>query len=780
MATVAFQVIGSNWGPVGSAIGAAIGAYIDQQLFGPSGDVEGPKVADLKISSATYGAAIPLPYGPTNRMKGNIIWSTDLVETANEEESGKGGGGQTYTSYTYSLSCAVAVSGREISQIKRIWANGKIIYSKETADVTFPSAGGDGTLLVKAFYEAVMSGTHAVMGDIYFYPGNGTQEPNTFIESIEGLGNVPGYRHTAYVVFVDLQLADFGNRMPNFEFEVEADESITVGNTLKDLTVRANIPSNEVSVFGIDDQLGGYVVSRQAPVYKAAEPLLTTYNLDVADQVGQIRYIKKTSGMKGSIDLEVMNARESGSTPSQNFPISYSVETEVYMPDQVNITYLDEEMDYQLNTQRAYRKYGNAINIINLEIPVVMSSQVAIDMAHRLLWLAWAHKNGASFSANDSWRRVNAGDVLGVPVPGNRVVPMRITRKQRGRNGIIEFDAIYEDSELFNLQIAGIDGTPRHSVFDKSGATTWIPIDAPLLRDTDSPTGFYWAATGLDAWRGASIKRSSDGGTTFADMSDVVVRSPIGNVTGTLGDGPTEVIDTINTLTVTLISSKTTMESISEELLFNGNNAAWIGPAEGGIGEVIQFQTATLISGTTYELSNFVRGRLGTEHFTGSHASGEVLVMLKRGPLGTSDFGLPDWNKLNFYKAITFLQYEEVTDSQEFTNTGVRSKPLSPVHLKGTRDTSNNLTITWLRRSRLRQPGLGYGPLPLGETTEQYEIDILDGSTVVRTITATSETATYTAAEQTSDGLTPGDFVSMNIYQISETYNRGYPAAGLV
>jgi hypothetical protein len=38
----------------------------------------------------------------------------------------------------------------------------------------------------------------------------------------------------------------------------------------------------------------------------------------------------------------------------------------------------------------------------------------------------------------------------------------------------------------------------------------------------------------------------------------------------------------------------------------------------------------------------------------------------------------------------------------------------------------------------LRQPGLGNGPVPLGESVEAYEIDVIVAGDVVRTITSST------------------------------------------
>ncbi|MNG17675.1 hypothetical protein D3C84_1016780 [compost metagenome] len=68
----------------------------------------------------------------------------------------------------------------------------------------------------------------------------------------------------------------------------------------------------------------------------------------------------------------------------------------------------------------------------------------------------------------------------------------------------------------------------------------------------------------------------------------------------------------------------------------------------------------------------------------------------------------------------------------------------------------------------------------MGEASEAYQVDIYSGATVVRTISATTPTASYTAAEQTADGLTPGNPVTLRVYQLSDVRGRGFPAIATV
>lgn len=89
---------------------------------------------------------------------------------------------------------------------------------------------------------------------------------------------------------------------------------------------------------------------------------------------------------------------------------------------------------------------------------------------------------------------------------------------------------------------------------------------------------------------------------------------------------------------------------------------------------------------------------------------------------------------------------------------GTSLKPLSPVNLRGTRDAAGNLLIEWTRRTRL---GAGMRPntgVPLAEEDEIYQIDIMNGGTVVRTIEEKSGSSHVAML----NGLTNGQYISGN------------------
>jgi hypothetical protein len=180
------------FGMTGTAIGWAVGSYVGGMLFGPKLP-DGPRIQDKKVTVSTYGTEIPRLYG-TARLAGNVIWSTDLQERA-KKEGGKGG--PTYTTYSYSVSCAVSVCLGPITGVRKIWADSLLIY-----DASIENDGPQRNFSASAFR---------------VYLGTESQTVDPTIQA--AMGNTPAYRGQAYVVFENLELEKFGNRIPNFTFE---------------------------------------------------------------------------------------------------------------------------------------------------------------------------------------------------------------------------------------------------------------------------------------------------------------------------------------------------------------------------------------------------------------------------------------------------------------------------------------------------------------------------------------------------------------------------------
>ena len=214
------------------------------------------------------------------------------------------------------------------------------------------------------------------------------------------------------------------------------------------------------------------------------------------------------------------------------------------------------------------------------------------------------------------------------------------------------------------------------------------------------------------------------------------------------------------------ILSDETLASTTTAALLNGTNAALVGD------EIIQFSTAKLIGENQYQLSGLLRGRLGTEWAMSQHEIGERFVLLNENTPQESNsvslVGLP-----RNYRAVSIGQTLGQVDSVSFTHQGVGLKPYAPVHVKGNRDSAGNLSITWIRRSRTEVNWRNLVDVPLNEDSEAYEIDILNGGDVVRTISSLTSQINYSAIEQVTDFGVAQTSITLRISQISAAIGRG-------
>jgi hypothetical protein len=102
-------------------------------------------------------------------------------------------------------------------------------------------------------------------------------------------------------------------------------------------------------------------------------------------------------------------------------------------------------------------------------------------------------------------------------------------------------------------------------------------------------------------------------------------------------------------------------------------------------------------------------------------------------------------------------------------------RPLSPVHVRAAR-IAGGVQISWVRRTRRDGDSWAAGDVPLAEDRESYEIDILSGSTVLRTLAATVPTVLYPNANEVADFGAPQSSLSVRVSQLSATVGRGFPA----
>jgi uncharacterized membrane protein YgcG len=302
-------------------------------------------------------------------------------------------------------------------------------------------------------------------------------------------------------------------------------------------------------------------------------------------------------------------------------------------------------------------------------------------------------------------------------------------------------------------------------------------VNINMLRDQDNDPGFYVAASSTDPkWPGAVLFSSSDSGASYQQIATLTAAATMGRLVGTLGDfAGGNIPDELNAITVRL--SRGSLSSISYASFLAGAQTALIGD------EIVYFRNAALNVDGTYTVSGFLRGQRGSEYAISRHGPLERFILLntatvQRIPGVTADLHVP-----RLYKAVTVGSTLAKATAQSFTNDGAGLKPYAPVHVGGGRNAAGDVLINWTRRGRISGEWRNFADVPLGEDSEQYNVEIWDAAyaTLKRTLGAVSSpTATYAAADETADFGSPQSALYLKVYQLSSIVGRGYPALAVV
>lgn len=213
-------------GPTGALYGFQLGVLAGTALFPTQlPGVQGPRIGDGGQTVSQVGAPIPWLVGGTDVVGGIVMWASPIREVAQTESvGGKGAPEQDVTTYHYYRSWAILLNDGQIGGVRRIWANGKLVYDRSVP----PGYTVDEIIAEGPFSDifrqlvAQLATTNEYGDKLTVHLGTEDQMPDPVIESFEGVGNVPGFRGYAYAVFNDVELkSEDGNRIPaQWRFEI--------------------------------------------------------------------------------------------------------------------------------------------------------------------------------------------------------------------------------------------------------------------------------------------------------------------------------------------------------------------------------------------------------------------------------------------------------------------------------------------------------------------------------------------------------------------------------
>ncbi|MBN9568972.1 MAG: glycoside hydrolase TIM-barrel-like domain-containing protein [Alphaproteobacteria bacterium] len=545
--------------------------------------------------------------------------------------------------------------------------------------------------------------------------------------------------------------------------------SVSLAALVRYLCGRAGLTPEFVDVRQMWGGLEGYVIGALESPRASIATLAQHFGFDAVESEGRIMFRMRGRAPAATLSLDDL-VQQDGNGDVIEF--ERGQETELPQAIKWSIARADEE--YDTATVEARRITVEASRITSTAFPVAVPPEEAERRVRRTLQEIWVGREGASFRLPPSRLGLDPSDVLAIQHDG-RLYDLRLLTTNDGADRALT--AIMQDREVYDLPPGGdrAAAVARTILF---GEPQVVFLDLPqisVLEDAHQPLiGAY-----ANPWPGSMAIYYSPTLDDFLRLSSFSSRAQFGTTVEGFHSGPTSRFDMGNALVINLPTG--TLQSVTDISLFDGANAFAVETAP-DVWEIVQAGEVELIGANRYRLTRLLRGLRGTEdQMVATVPAGAKFVVLdsslSRVPISLNDIDRT-YNWLVGPAGLPYTDASYIAD--EFTPIGRGLLPFAVAHVEQPYRhgrVPGDYTIRWTRRSRdLAADSWATVDVPLGEDVEAYEVDILNGATVLRTLETGAPSAVYTSAQQIADWgaqLGPGSTLTIRIAQLSALLGRG-------
>jgi hypothetical protein len=560
--------------------------------------------------------------------------------------------------------------------------------------------------------------------------GDDDQAVDPLIAAAEGAGLTPALRGCAYAVFENLQLADFGNRIPSLTFEVVADDGpVSAG------TIAAEVSDGVIDGDGATLPLTGF--SAYGDSARAVLDTLATAAGAWFAPVGATLAMRTDGAPSATIGDDAMAA--SGDTGARAMRSIAPIAT---VPQTVSLGYYDPARDFQTGLQRA-RRPGAGIIEQAVDMPAVISAGDAKTMAEAVLARAEAARETRTIAAG--WQALDVA-------PGAVVAIRGETGRWRVTGWSLEAMVLQLSLVQLAAEPIAASGSPGRVLATPdalAGTTILHAFEAPPLDDAvlDQPRLLIAACGTQPGWRRASLLLSLDNGARWASIGRTAAPAVIGTIIVPPAVAGAALVDRRSMIEVALVHEGMTLADADAAALDGGANLAMVGD------ELLQFGRAEPIAPLRWRLSTLWRGRRGTEAMIGQQRPGDRFVLISRDTVMATSVPVSAIGG----RADVLASGRGDDAGPAATGAAVNGAsvlPPAPVGLSAVVGSDGDVQFRWVRRSRSGWRWLDGVDVPLVEESEAYRITLIDAAGGQRDATTSTPEWTLPASERGAGAIT--------------------------
>lgn len=523
-------------------------------------------------------------------------------------------------------------------------------------------------------------------------------------------------------------------------------ESVPLARLVAELCELAGLTPAQYDVSGLYGPgalVRGYQIDRPETVRASLETLMQAYLFDGFESEGKIKFLLRSNTL-----IDAIPGDDYVVTRSNPVGVSLTRGQETELPASVKVTFIDEFNDYNTGSVDGKTSRGYSQNVDEITVPITLTSDYARSLADGYVQQRWVERQRGTIALPPSYVRFDPGDGIQFPV-GQNTITGRFTIATIGEQRDMEYVAY--DANIFNLPNSP-DGERLPSVSNIFGSVRAVFMDLPLFTGEEELPWAPRITANATPWPGAMSLFRQLADDTFEFATEHPFRNAIGRLTAPLQRGLVGRFDRGSVLSVSFdygaLSSVTELRALEQTIalaIFNATIGEW---------ELIQFATATLTGVNSYDVTDLLRGQLGTETVMPDEYPVGATVVLVEPDIVTA---VPVTNDLA-NEEITYSwgparypQSDVTYQTGSYTGKRIGLRPYAPTHPRLAGTAAGELTLRWIRRTRFDGDSWNVEEVPLNEEFERYRLRIYNGASLVRTAIVSSPEYVYTVAQQTAD-----------------------------
>lgn len=627
----------------------------------------------------------------------------------------------------------------------------------------------------------------------WFYSGGEQQQENPIILKTKTSGEVPGFRGMAYQMLEQWDLSTyFGNQVPPIiEAIVEPDSLMTIPQAVLEICERAQSRDLKFDTNGVNiAPFEGYWTQGAIPTVTALQPLLTAYQIAAQERNDTLVFFNIENAdavqIENGATFSDLGVQSGADTPFAGDKIKITQRDVADLPTSIGVTHQDPDQQYSQGYQNFKQRQPSPLpsaNEQNVNLDnIVLSRKQARNLAGTIMRRAWVNSTALEFQLPVAYMELLENDLVTLTTDDGQDFTARIIRREIGNNFVVNVYAVVEDVALA-VRGSPVQG-PSDIVIGTPAAVTPTAriLDIPPLVDGDAFVPGYYVGGSSPSWQGAIVYESRDGGSNWNQVATINTQCGMGTTTTTLPSGTpgnpigSPTYDTTNSFTVAIerdnVVPLVTVGTSDVEAGWN-----WMLVEDGNNFEILGARDVVDNGDGTYTFDYLLRGLRGTYDScaTTKAIGSKVTFLYQARQLGALQF-VPV--NLSAASLPTTIQVKVVASGQALIDVTAETVTLDcwnarpmPGRLFETEVNVSTFdrTFTFDHWTRLQSPIGSGAPYALDESFEGYTVNFYNpaGTTLLRTKTISAQNTgssnirgarefTYTAAEQTADGYTPG------------------------